>query len=71
MERLFEPFFSTKEEVEGVGLGLWISYGIIQKHRGTIEVDSRGGKGTTFTITLPVISEEEWKDWEMGEASSS
>jgi two-component system NtrC family sensor kinase len=70
MERLFEPFFSTKEEVEGVGLGLWISYGIIQKHKGTIEVDSRVGKGTTFTITLPVISEEEWKDWEIGEASS-
>jgi two-component system NtrC family sensor kinase len=71
MERLFEPFFSTKEEVEGVGLGLWISYGIIQKHKGTIEVDSKVGKGTTFTITLPVISEEEWKDWEIGEASSS
>ncbi len=71
LERIFEPFFSTKEEVEGVGLGLWISYGIIQKHKGTIEVDSKVGKGTTFTITLPVMSEEEWKKWETEAASSS
>jgi PAS domain S-box-containing protein len=71
LDKLFEPFFSTKEEVEGVGLGLWISYGIIQKHKGTIEVASKMGKGTTFTITLPVMSEEEWKGWETEEASSS
>ncbi len=71
LERLFEPFFSTKEEVEGVGLGLWISYGIIQKHKGTIEVDSKVREGTTFAITLPVISEEEWKKWETEETSSS
>jgi two-component system NtrC family sensor kinase len=70
LERLFEPFFSTKEEVEGVGLGLWISYGIIQKHKGTIEVDSEVGKGTTFTITLPAISKEEWEKWEAEGASS-
>jgi two-component system NtrC family sensor kinase len=71
LERIFEPFFSTKEEVEGVGLGLWISYGIIQKHKGTIEVDSKVGKGTTFTITLPVILEEEWEKWGTEETSSS
>lgn len=70
LERLFEPFFSTKEEVEGVGLGLWISYGIIQKHKGTIEVDSEVRKGTTFTITLPVISREEWERWEAEGTSS-
>jgi two-component system NtrC family sensor kinase len=71
LERLFEPFFSTKEEVEGVGLGLWISYGIIQKHKGTVEVDSQVGKGTTFTITLPLISREEWEKWEAEGTSSS
>lgn len=70
LERLFEPFFSTKEEVEGAGLGPWISYGIIQRHKGTIEVDSKVGEGTTFTITLPVMSEGEWKQWETEEASS-
>jgi two-component system NtrC family sensor kinase len=70
LERLFEPFFSTKEEVEGVGLGLWISYGIIQRHKGAIEVDSKVGEGTTFTITLPVISKEEWEKWEAEGTSS-
>ena len=69
--RIFEPFFSTKEEVEGVGLGLWIGYGIIQKHKGAIEVDSKVGEGTTFTITLPVISREEWETWEAEDTSSS
>jgi two-component system NtrC family sensor kinase len=70
LERLFEPFFSTKEEVEGVGLGLWISYGIIQRHKGTIEVESQVGKGTTFIITLPVLSREEWEKWEAEGLSS-
>ncbi len=56
-KRLFEPFFSTKEVGKGTGLGLAISYSIIQKHKGTIEVDSQIGKGSTFTIRLPVIQE--------------
>jgi signal transduction histidine kinase len=54
MRKLFTPFFSTKKEVKGVGLGLAISYGIIQRHRGKIEVQSTEGKGTTFTVYLPV-----------------
>lgn len=54
MHRIFEPFFTTKEVGLGTGLGLSISYGIIELHRGRIEVDSRVGQGTTFTVTLPI-----------------
>jgi len=56
-KRLFEPFFTTKEVGKGTGLGLAISYSIIQKHRGTIEVKSEVGKGSTFNVRLPVMSE--------------
>ncbi|MCK4645534.1 MAG: cache domain-containing protein [Candidatus Aminicenantes bacterium] len=58
-KRLFEPFFSTKEVGKGTGLGLAISYSIIQKHQGTIEVKSEAGKGSTFTVKLPVTEERE------------
>jgi two-component system, NtrC family, sensor kinase len=51
---IFEPFFTTKSEGKGVGLGLAIAYGIIERHHGSIGVDSAPGKGTTFTITVPV-----------------
>ena len=52
INRIFDPFFSTKEN--GTGLGLFVSYGIIQNHHGSIEVESRVNTGTTFTIKLPV-----------------
>jgi two-component system NtrC family sensor kinase len=52
--RIFDAFFTTKKEVSGVGLGLAVSYGIIQQHEGSIEVESTVGKGTTFTIQLPI-----------------
>jgi len=58
MRKLFTPFFTTKQEVKGVGLGLAISYGIIQRHNGKIEVHSKEGEGTTFTICLPLLHEE-------------
>jgi PAS domain S-box-containing protein len=53
-DRIFDPFFTTKPVGQGTGLGLSISYGIIQDHGGTIEVDSTVGKGTCFTIHLPL-----------------
>jgi len=58
MRKLFTPFFTTKGEVKGVGLGLAIAYGIIQHHHGRIEVQSKEGEGTTFTIYLPQRHEE-------------
>lgn len=53
LPHLFEPFFSTKEEIAGVGLGLAVVYGIVQRHCGNIEVDSTPGNGTSFQVTLP------------------
>jgi signal transduction histidine kinase len=55
LPRLFEPFATTKEEGKGVGLGLAISKAIVERHQGRIEVDSEVGRGTKFTITLPVV----------------
>lgn len=54
LDQIFDPFFTLKEEGVGTGLGLSIVYGIIEKHRGTIEVESKVGKGTTFIIRLPL-----------------
>lgn len=56
--RIFDPFFTTKPEGEGTGLGLSVSYGIISRHRGLIEVESEVGIGTTFIISLPVRADK-------------
>lgn len=52
-KKIFEPFFTTKPPGQGTGLGLSVSFGIIRDHKGTLEVESQEGKGTTFIIQLP------------------
>ncbi len=53
LPRIFEPFYTTKHERKGTGLGLTVAYGIVERHGGSIQVQSRPHEGTTFTITLP------------------
>jgi two-component system NtrC family sensor kinase len=53
-EHIFEPFFTTKAVGEGTGMGLSLSYGIVQAHRGTIDVQSAPGTGTEFIVRIPL-----------------
>jgi two-component system NtrC family sensor kinase len=59
LDKIFDAFFTTKKEVKGVGLGLSVCYGFIREHGGRIDVESELGKGTKFTIYLPVNSSSE------------
>jgi hypothetical protein len=54
---VFDPFFTTKRVDKGTGLGLAIVYGIVQQHKGWVELESAPGKGATFTVYLPVTEE--------------
>ena len=54
MELIFQPFYTTRVEARGTGLGLSVSYGIVRQHRGELRVDSRPGEGATFTVLLPI-----------------
>jgi two-component system NtrC family sensor kinase len=54
LSKIFDPFFTTKSDAKGVGLGLAVSYGIIEAHGGDIEVKSKVGEGTTFIVSLPL-----------------
>ena len=59
LSRIYDPFFTTKTVGEGTGLGLSVTYGVVQEHRGTIACASRPGQGTRFTLTLPLAVPEQ------------
>lgn len=58
LERIFEPFYTTKEPTKGTGLGLSVVHGIVQSHGGALSVSSQPGEGSTFAVYLPVLVEE-------------
>jgi len=59
LEKIFDPFFTTKKSDQGTGLGLSVSYGIVKQHGGDIQVESTIGKGTVFTVVLPLNAGKE------------
>jgi len=65
LSKIFDPFFTTKPIGSGTGLGLSLSYGIIEQHGGSIAVKSEIGKGTMFTVTLPITREADIKESEL------
>ena len=57
-KRIFDPFFTTKETGKGIGLGLWVTHNIVEKMGGAISMRSEEGKGTTFTVRIPIVIPE-------------
>ena len=66
LSRIYDPFFTTKAVGHGTGLGLSVTYGVMQEHQGTIECESQPGHGTRFTLTLPLAAAERTR---MGQAA--
>ncbi|HPK43785.1 MAG TPA: ATP-binding protein, partial [Spirochaetota bacterium] len=65
LDKIFDPFFTTKEQGKGTGLGLAVTYGIIKRYHGNINVHSEVGKGTVFTITFPLLkNKEEYSEYD-------
>ncbi len=58
LPHIFEPFYSTKHDTSGIGLGLSIVHGIVENHKGRVEVDSTPEKGTTIAITFPLTEDK-------------
>ena len=57
LQSIFQPFFTTKDVIKGTGLGLSVCHGIIANHGGSIGVESQQGRGSTFTVELPVLGD--------------
>ena len=61
MKKIYDPFFTTKEQGQGTGLGLSIVHQLVLKYEGTIDVSTREGKGTTFSLTFPATASRLWQ----------
>lgn len=69
LDKIYDPFFTTKATGRGTGLGLAVTYGIVQEHNGSIQLSSRVGEGTTFLLEFPVLVERTAKPWVTAEQS--